>query len=428
MIDRYLSAATDMGISWVVLLASPNVVEKRGEEAGNTYLISALLARNMEPVVRVLLPVGTTDMAAFARYVRYYRSLGVNYFQIFNEPNRSHEWQKPEALSPRRYMDYWLPLASLVTYYGGYPGLGALDPQSQEFGDFAFLKETLLELQTRGRADILTRTWVGLHNYTSGTPQDYTSDTQGFARFEAYHQIVTDILGFALPILGTEGVLSSHDPRWREDTKGASRLQALWVGQGYRFMATAPTYLFTFSPWLIGNRVGGGRDSQWEPGTFFASGRGPQPVVEAVGRPAYLLRDSKRYWLTSQSTLRLLGYDSLTGIPMTEKELIALSEGEPIPPLEEGGLIKGSSDPIYIIQEGRLRWVPDGETFDALSLDWDAVSILPDWALACIPRANSLPSVTAHPRADASWLLTATFMGGNSVTNSGCGGTLVLKD
>jgi hypothetical protein len=68
------------------------------------------------------------------------------------------------------------------------------------------------------------------------------------------------------------------------------------------------------------------------------------------------------------------------------------------PPLsktfDDGTLVKGSADPIYVIERGRKRWVPDMETLAALSKK-QPYRLISDEALDLLPDGPPVPSVTA---------------------------------
>lgn len=55
-------------------------------------------------------------------------------------------------------------------------------------------------------------------------------------------------------------------------------------------------------------------------------------------------------------------------------------------------LVKGSGHPIYIIQGGQRRHVPNPTTFNKMGLDWNAVLIIPDSVLNTIPAGSPMPS------------------------------------
>jgi len=279
-VAAFLPVLDDMGVRWLVLLASPGSIEYPRFLPGHAALLQGLRQRGIEPVLRIYAPVGPVPRRPFAQYLRYYRSLGVRYFQIFNEPNRPDEWQYPWELSPRRYVDYWLPLADLIAQAGGYPGVAALDPQARAYYDLPFLRETLVALREKAAPALLERTWLAAHLYLPIEADSFRDHPQGLARHRLLDGVTRDVLGRPLPIVATEGVLASGDERWRHPE--AAALQARWVVEAYEEAARGSGSLMAFAPWVLGNLVAGGHDRRWESAAFFRADTGPQPVVDAV--------------------------------------------------------------------------------------------------------------------------------------------------
>lgn len=59
----------------------------------------------------------------------------------------------------------------------------------------------------------------------------------------------------------------------------------------------------------------------------------------------------------------------------------------------DGLLIKGSGNPIYIIQGGQRRHIPNPDTFNKMGLDWNAVLAISDNVLNTIPAGDPMPSL-----------------------------------
>jgi hypothetical protein len=62
----------------------------------------------------------------------------------------------------------------------------------------------------------------------------------------------------------------------------------------------------------------------------------------------------------------------------------------------DGTLLREESQPpVYLVEGGMLRLIPDPETFAARGVRWDRVGVVPDTALATLPLGFPLPAV--HP-------------------------------
>ncbi len=54
--------------------------------------------------------------------------------------------------------------------------------------------------------------------------------------------------------------------------------------------------------------------------------------------------------------------------------------------ISEGSLVKGSKDPVYLIENGKACWISGGNIFNLLGFDWKNVKTIPDEELKKIPR------------------------------------------
>jgi hypothetical protein len=280
VVDRFVPELLAMRIKWVVFL---NGLDDYDLYA-NDYLVQQLTRHNVEPVLRVEARVGPLDLRRLRNLVTHYWRLGVRYFQVFNEPNLDREWGAGLPHTPARFVQYWLPAARVVVQQGGYVGLAPMSPGG-DYSDHEFLRGSLATLVAGKEYAVLNRTWISVHNYTSGSPADFIGDVRGFGRYRRYAAISRAVLGAVLPMLGTEGggtppAQSLH--RGNDLWPGVSwAVQGGWIRAAYRFMSHSEPYFFCYSPWLIGNKVGGGHDERWESASWFKEG-GHEEVVDLV--------------------------------------------------------------------------------------------------------------------------------------------------
>jgi hypothetical protein len=68
-------------------------------------------------------------------------------------------------------------------------------------------------------------------------------------------------------------------------------------------------------------------------------------------------------------------------------------------------LLREQNDPkVYVAENGRLRHVPSIEAFDAHGFVWESVNVVPDGALASVPKGPPLPnSASSHTAIPGSW-------------------------
>ena len=105
--------------------------------------------------------------------------------------------------------------------------------------------------------------------------------------------------------------------------------------------------------------------------------------VIRVEEPAFLALPLARMTVTERgvATLAALPY------PAVPTVLIPLpAELPPMPPVQEGDLVKGASEHVYLIRNGRRRWIPSLGAFQRLGKSWEAVRQLDDQALWRIPQ------------------------------------------
>ncbi|HHX65617.1 MAG TPA: hypothetical protein GX702_12085 [Chloroflexi bacterium] len=265
VVDRFVDELKAMGIKWVTFL-------NEGTQVGaNDYLVKKLVDAGMMPVLRVYTPGLSPIEGDLQAMVRYYRNLGVSYFQLYNEPNLMVE-TGGEFPDVDRYLDVWIPAAKEVVVAGGLPGFGALSPNG-EFDDREFLRLALEKLKERGEEWLLNRGWLSSHNYAGALPVDHPD---GFLRFRQYAEILKQQLGRLIPVIGTEAGTYV--------TPGVDEaMQKELVTGAYRYMAQSrEPYNFAYTYWIVANKMAGGHDAEWEWQALFRHDGYVSPLVGAL--------------------------------------------------------------------------------------------------------------------------------------------------
>lgn len=259
-INRFVLELQRMHVRWVVLLND-------GTDIGrNDFLVKRLLAAQMMPVMRLYVHGVVPYDDNLGEAVRHYRDLGVQYFQLYNEPNLFAEAAGREP-NPDWYVSHWASAAGIVVANGGLPGFGALSPGG-EFNDLDYLRGALQALKLRNQTYLLNQGWLSVHNYAQYQPVD---STEGFLRFRLYNQIIVEELGRSIPILGTEG---GHYAGVDE--------QFLHVIAEYRYLGEREPYFFCHTYWLIGNQIGGSWDPTFEHQALFRADGYVNPLVTGL--------------------------------------------------------------------------------------------------------------------------------------------------
>ena len=271
VVDRFVKELSDMHVKWAVIL-------NEGTDATrNDYLVQQLTANGIEPIIRVLTPGLQPLSGDLGAMVRHYKAMGVNYFQLYNEPNHEieNDGQTPDV---NRYLDLWIPAAKIVAANGGLPGFGALSPggptadSPKRMDDLEFLQTALKNIRARGETGVLDRAWLSAHNYMGDKP---LANPDGLLRVQRYDQIINDELGRSMPIIGTEG----------GSFVGGSvneAVQMSLVTSAMRYMQSSrEPYNFAYSYWVLANSLGGGKDPSWEWQALFQSNH-TSPIVDAL--------------------------------------------------------------------------------------------------------------------------------------------------
>lgn len=278
VVDRYVDEAVKMGVKWMVFL-------NEGTRIGdNDYLVDRLVDNGIMPIMRVYTPNGRDIEGDLEALVKHYRQRGVEYFQLYNEPNLNVE--NPDGVpNVDRYVDQWIAGARSVVAAGGLPGFGSLAPGGN-FDDLEFLRRALDAVKARGETRLLDRAWLSMHNYTFNHPLDYAKDSNGYMKFKWYDAIIREKLGRSMPIIGTEGgtfVGASEDKTF--PAVSTDKQIEMVVGAYDYVKQRREPYYFAYSYWVIANEAGGGHDLGFSNHALFRP-NGPTPVVEALRRTA----------------------------------------------------------------------------------------------------------------------------------------------
>ena len=293
VVDTYVAELVAMHIKWLVFVQGLEDYEL----AANDYLVSALVKNGIMPVMRIEARVGEMDLGRLSQVIKRYRALGVPYFQLYNEPNLNREWKNGLAGSADTFASLWLEAATVVVSLDGWPGIAAMSPDG-DLSDYDYLRLTLEAIGKRTPREILSRTWLSVHNYSGGLPQDFVGDDGGYGRYRRYAAISRAALGVVLPMIGTEGGPQPSEPG--HPAPADPQTQARWIVEAYRSLAKREPYWLAYSPWLIGNQIGGGTDARWEGAAWYKAGDA-EPVVKfakelpLATRPRQPTQQSQKY-------------------------------------------------------------------------------------------------------------------------------------
>lgn len=331
VVDYFIQELRVMNIKWVKLLQADL------PEVTHTYLLRQLAAHDIEPILRVYQPFNE-PYQHLAELVPQARALGVDYFELYNEPNLAGPaggWPEGQPINLARIVDLWLLAAREVHAAGGFPSLpplaggGAVD-------DMVFLRQFLDGVRARGQAGVLPGAWISVHNYFLNHPLDYPTDpvnvhdvplspaeiaehgltpeqvtainharriaklpreqggfwvgntihedSNAFRKFEAYAGIFYHRFGYYLPVIGTEGGAiagSAEDPRY--PPLRPEDVTEMTLGAYHALLDETPDYFFVHTAWLLANSAGEHNDERFEHAAWYKDREGNTlPVVPAL--------------------------------------------------------------------------------------------------------------------------------------------------
>lgn len=91
-------------------------------------------------------------------------------------------------------------------------------------------------------------------------------------------------------------------------------------------------------------------------------------VIQGQGSKVYLIFDKTRHWIPDPATLRALGIQSqIRKINVDDEGQIPL--GKPIPQLPGNVLQDSATQRVYLVEAGRLRYVPTPDILQSLGVE-----------------------------------------------------------
>jgi outer membrane protein assembly factor BamB len=106
----------------------------------------------------------------------------------------------------------------------------------------------------------------------------------------------------------------------------------------------------------------------------------------ATGR-VYVIVGGKRRYIPDPATQAILGLIVTVPQNLGASELVRYPEGPPLPALAEGTLLQAGNGPIYVIRNGKRTWVRSLDEFVKGGYSWDAVIAADERLLRSIPLA-----------------------------------------
>ncbi len=99
----------------------------------------------------------------------------------------------------------------------------------------------------------------------------------------------------------------------------------------------------------------------------------------------YVLRAGRRVWIRTLNEFLAGGYAWESLVPVDDRTARSI----PLD-LQDGMLIKGIGERVYLFTGGQRRWIPDTGVFTAHGYDWSQVHFVPEATLQALPEGPTL--------------------------------------
>lgn len=135
-------------------------------------------------------------------------------------------------------------------------------------------------------------------------------------------------------------------------------------------------------------------------------------LVATWNNPAvYLIENGKKRWVTDPKVFESHNYRWDRVVTITSEELADYPDGDFFNTMRDGSLILGSDGKVYVISDGKKRWITTESVFNSLGYKWDHVIRISDANLNSYETGDSVTTTTTHPNGalvvhnNAVWLI-----------------------
>jgi dolichol-phosphate mannosyltransferase len=119
-------------------------------------------------------------------------------------------------------------------------------------------------------------------------------------------------------------------------------------------------------------------------------------VIQGTGQSVYLYKDGQKRLFPTAGIFLSHGYHWEQIVQVNDSYLASLPEG-PALSYRDGTLLKGSDAPAYVIEHGQRRYIPSTHQFEKLGYRWKDIMTIPDTELMDIPPGPTLYETDIHP-------------------------------
>jgi hypothetical protein len=244
-LQQWIPVLKTLNCSWLYLLAPT-------DRAIPENFITTLITNSIMPILQFNInPAYPPVQSEFNLLLNSYSKWGVRYILLYDRPNLRRAWSSTAWAQQdlvERFLDRFIPLATLVQQAGMIPVFPPLEPGG-DYWDTTFLKSALESLKRRNQTAILDSLVLSAYarfsekglQWGAGGPErwpgakpyldtDGNEDQRGFYIFDWYDAIARKTLQKEVPIL-LLGVGSSVEPTQSKKKGTAAPLDATTQSQ-----------------------------------------------------------------------------------------------------------------------------------------------------------------------------------------------------
>lgn len=102
-------------------------------------------------------------------------------------------------------------------------------------------------------------------------------------------------------------------------------------------------------------------------------------LVKGSNPQVYLIEESKRRWIRDEQAFMAYNFDWTKIVTISDLELLSYPEGEILSKsmFPDGTLIKGPDPKVYLIEDGKKRWITSLSVFNKNRFKWSSVAEVP---------------------------------------------------
>jgi len=114
-------------------------------------------------------------------------------------------------------------------------------------------------------------------------------------------------------------------------------------------------------------------------------------LIKGAGNKIYLIEDGKKRWIVTAEAFVSNGYDWNDIITVFDDELNLHPDGENIyADIENGSLVKGNGTKVYLIEDGKKRWITTAGVFVLRGYDWGNIIIVSEGKLGAYTEGEAI--------------------------------------